>query len=216
MIVAKTLSVFSAVMMVAEPVLGPQSLISVGCAGAIILAVWSAGRKVKGWEDKIDQTIERQERLEQEVKALKNERNFDLDLMRSEVCGGAPVSNHSYQILVVDDDPNDRLLIRRALRFCNVDEAATLKDCLAKLAVNKYDCTVIDLGLPDSTRQHTIALLMKEQPGSVCVAISGSDDPALASLAVAAGADSYMVKGGNDQYIATMVMHAIRRKAIRS
>lgn len=203
-------------------IIGQDSAISIGCAVAIIGFVWTVGRRAKGYEDKIDgigPRLDRVElelrRVESELHRLKHERAFDLDMMRREMSTPIEVPDRSYSILIVDDNPTDRQLIRRSIRHWNVEEASTLKEAIEKLEENRYDCVVLDLGLPDAHRGQTITELMRVHPGAVCVAISGSDDPSLPVQAVAAGADSFMQKGGEGQYLAQMIMHAIRRKTLR-
>ena len=53
-------------------------------------------------------------------------------------------------LLIIDDDPVDRLAIRRALEqggFADVDEVASGEDALAKLDGRRYDCLLLDQNL---------------------------------------------------------------------
>lgn len=222
MLVAKTISLANVVLAASGPI-NSDSTITVGCAIAILIAVWHSGRKLKGYEIKIDGLDPRFQKLETsidelkgQVENLKHERAWDLDMMRSETsAGNYPPVRADYRILIVDDDVNDRKLLRRALHRFAVEEANNLREAVAKCKTKQFDCVVLDLGLPDSNRQQTVANLMQAYPGAVCVAISGSNDSNLASMAVAAGAHSYMVKGRDEEYLERMVIHAIRRKSLR-
>lgn len=217
--------------LLAVTLINNDSAISVGCAVAIVAAVWSAGRRLKGWEDKIDAIkastdehtkgmAEHSRRigdLERQIFNLSNERHVDIDMMRGELSGAEYQPNQRYNILIVDDECADQMIMRRRLsKWFNVDISSTLKGAMEKLKEKDYHCVVVDLGLPDSIPSETISELIGAHPAAVCVAISGSGDPNLIARAVAAGADSYVMKGGNDErYLPRQIMHAITRKTMR-
>ena len=54
------------------------------------------------------------------------------------------------RLLVVDDDADSRKAVRVALRSASVDidEAGSAEEAQARIATDRYDCIVLDLGLP--------------------------------------------------------------------
>jgi CheY-like chemotaxis protein/CHASE3 domain sensor protein len=58
---------------------------------------------------------------------------------------------HMRHLLVVDDDDASRLAVRTMLRddAVDIDEAASANEALEKIGATRYDCIVLDLGLPD-------------------------------------------------------------------
>jgi len=58
---------------------------------------------------------------------------------------------HMRRLLVIDDDSASRLAVRTMLRddAVEIDEAASAQEALEKTTAHRYDCIVLDLGLPD-------------------------------------------------------------------
>ena len=59
--------------------------------------------------------------------------------------------NSKGKILVVDDDENIRIILRRTFekRGYNVDCAKDAKEALKKIHKNRYDTALVDIKLPD-------------------------------------------------------------------
>ncbi|HEX5472135.1 MAG TPA: response regulator [Lacipirellulaceae bacterium] len=106
----------------------------------------------------------------------------------------------SIRALVVDDDSADAELTRRALaaivapRYC-VEGASSLKEAIERLANTKYDVVLLDLGLPDSQRNHTLERVREACRNEVpVIVLTGLDDETMALDAVDAGAQDYITK----------------------
>jgi len=113
-------------------------------------------------------------------------------------CGSQPV-----RLLVVEDDEAyARVLSVRFSRMSSptfqVDRAATLKEALSYLEVNKPEAVLLDMTLPDSRGFDTYRLFSLEHPELPVVVLSGFDDESLALECVRSGAQDYQVKGQFD------------------
>jgi diguanylate cyclase (GGDEF)-like protein len=107
------------------------------------------------------------------------------------------------RILLVEDDPDDVLLLKEALaeasaQPCRVTHAGRLKTGLELLAKGGVDVVLLDLNLPDSRGLDTLEILLSRTPRVPVVVMSGLADEALALEAVAQGAQDYLVKGKQD------------------
>jgi two-component system, sensor histidine kinase and response regulator len=121
----------------------------------------------------------------------------------------------SLQILIVDDDEVDRMAVRRALiksgLAVTISEAATCAEAIALLAVNLYDCTFLDYGLPD---QNGLALVKHACELNVqhpLVVLTGQGDERIAVELMKAGATDYLPKS----QISPANLGQILRNAIR-
>ena len=102
-------------------------------------------------------------------------------------------------ILLLEDDPADRLLIERALKLAGanrfqVDWADRLCSGLEKLSAHKPDAIILDLSLLDSQGLETFARVHAQAPDVPVVVLTGLEDEELAVQAVRTGAQDYLVK----------------------
>ena len=83
----------------------------------------------------------------------------------------------TYNILVVDDEPNIRELLSRYLEseFYVVDVAEDGREAWQKVQNKKYDCTFLDLRMPGMSGQDLFQLIqgIGERPPSKVVIITG-------------------------------------------
>lgn len=95
------------------------------------------------------------------------------------------------RVLVVEDDPELGVEVSEGLRSVGyaVDLAASLTDAEAKLAVNAYDCLVVDSLLPDGDGLHL--LHRQRTAGVLLTTLDAVTDRAADSFE---GADEYLVK----------------------
>lgn len=100
------------------------------------------------------------------------------------------------RVLLVEDE---RLLLRnteaqlKSAGF-DVELALTFKSAQTKIESIKFDCVVLDLGLPDGDGLDIIKILKKEQPkaGLIIVSAKNTLDDRLGGLNM--GADDYLTK----------------------
>ncbi|MDD5746596.1 MAG: ATP-binding protein [Candidatus Omnitrophica bacterium] len=122
------------------------------------------------------------------------------------------------KILLIEDDAAVAQVIaaifRKATDFSvEVEFAGTLQqgeECLRKKEV---DAVFLDLTLPDSWGLETVAKVQLLAPDLPIIVLTGIDDEAMATNAVRAGAQDYIVKGHLDAgMLVRSVRYAIERK----
>ena len=105
---------------------------------------------------------------------------------------------HQRHLLIVDDEADSRTAVRSMLSADGVliDEVATAEEALEKTAHTRYDCIVLDLGLPGMSGLELLEHLSKE-PGGVppVVVYSGRDLSREENLLLRHYTDSIVVKG---------------------
>jgi PAS domain S-box-containing protein len=125
------------------------------------------------------------------------------------------------KILAVEDDPDDRLLLREALNEGSRDTeiqlafAGQLSEALQLAAAKAFDVILLDLGLPDSNGIETFLALQAGTPKTPIILLTGLNDEALGMKAVREGAQDYLIKGsvrGGDLFRA--IRYAIGRKEV--
>jgi serine phosphatase RsbU (regulator of sigma subunit) len=120
-------------------------------------------------------------------------------------------------LLLVEDDDGDALLVEEHLADAGLDvrlrRARTLDEATARLDV---DCVLLDLGLPDSVGLDALERLLAAGAPAVVV-LTGRTDTETGLLAVAAGAQDYLVKGEVDgESLGRSVRYAVQRRRLQT
>lgn len=105
------------------------------------------------------------------------------------------MSNKGTRILVIDDEPPIRKLLRVSLDahgFC-VDEADTGLDGLSKTATAKPELVILDLGLPDIDGKEVVRRI-REWSQVPIIVLTAHDQEQEKIEALDAGADDYVTK----------------------
>jgi len=102
--------------------------------------------------------------------------------------------------LVVDDDPDEIEILRRALRDTNDTRfqlivAETLQSALDIMQRQTVHLVILDLNLPDSRGFDTFMTFQDRHYGVPVVVVTGYEDQSLAIRAIRMGAQDYIVKG---------------------
>lgn len=123
----------------------------------------------------------------------------------------------SIALLLVEDDDGDALLVEEHLADAGLDvrlrRARTLDEATARLDV---DCVLLDLGLPDSVGLGALERLLAAGAPAVVV-LTGRTDTETGLLAVAAGAQDYLVKGEVDgESLGRSVRYAVQRRRLQA
>jgi PAS domain S-box-containing protein len=124
--------------------------------------------------------------------------------------------------LLVEDDPDDTLLIKDCLTkigtgTIKLDHTERLSKALILLGEKNYDVILLDLNLPDSRGLETITYTVKRFPKIPVVVLSGIADELITVEAVRRGAQDYLVKGEITGPLVMRVMrYAIERKQIEA
>lgn len=108
------------------------------------------------------------------------------------------------RILIVEDSPTDRELLRYLLeaRFqteAKFREATTLEEAMLYLARGNTDCVILDLQLPDSTGRETFRHINSQHPDIPIIVMTHNKDRQLAIDMIAEGAADYVLKSYTDE-----------------
>lgn len=128
-----------------------------------------------------------------------------------EAAGGAgPV-----RVLLVEDDPGDALLVEELLSETDldveIDRALSVAEAVPLLP--QADCVLLDLGLPDSFGLDGLRIVLAAAPHVAVVVLTGLSDRSRGALAVASGAQDYLIKAEVDaSLLGRSVRYAIERR----
>jgi PAS domain S-box-containing protein len=132
------------------------------------------------------------------------------------------LTNHQIRAMVIEDDPDDVLLLKDALS--DVGMGKIKLDCtdrlsrgLIQLNGQNYDVILLDLNLPDSRGLDTLNTMVRSFPRLPVVVLSGLADDAITVEAVRRGAQDYLVKGEiSGPLLMRVVRYAIERKQVEA
>ncbi len=123
------------------------------------------------------------------------------------------------RVLVVDDSPGDRELVRVSLaqdrhRDYDLAEARSLADALDQL--HAADLVLLDLHLPDAEGTEGLAALRNADFAGPVLVLSREEDEQVASELLQAGAQDYLIKGQLSEALLTRsISHALERHQLR-
>jgi len=102
-------------------------------------------------------------------------------------------------VLLIEDNDGDARLVERRLGVarrlqCSVERASWMSSALTLLKNKRYDIILLDLTLPDSHGIDSVVGVKREAPDVPIIVLSGQEDLGVATRALEAGADSFIVK----------------------
>ena len=117
-------------------------------------------------------------------------------------------------VLVIDDDPAIRRLLRRELNSAGyrVEEMEPGKDALASIAGHKFDVAILDIDSPACGGAEIISAT-RELSSIPILALSSKDDEYTAVSALDSGADDIIRKPFNTGEVLARLKNALRRRA---
>ncbi|WP_114240556.1 response regulator [Dyella sp. C9] len=106
-------------------------------------------------------------------------------------------NGHTRQLLIVDDDADSRAALRTLLRHDDVaiDDAASAEEALQRMDGTRYDCIVLDLGLPGMSGMEFLERLSASGQIPPVVIYSGRELSREESLKLRQYTDSIVIKG---------------------
>jgi serine phosphatase RsbU (regulator of sigma subunit) len=118
-------------------------------------------------------------------------------------------------VLLVEDDAGDAFLVSELLGEVgapiDLEMVATLAHAKEKL--DEADCALIDLELPDASGLAALQQLRTARPRMAIVVLTGTSDEHLGELALANGAQDYLVKGQIDGVLLERaIRYAVERR----
>ena len=117
------------------------------------------------------------------------------------------------KILVVDDEPAIRRLVRGALERggYSVVEGATGRDALNALPIDKPDLVLLDLGLPDRDGLELVPLIRARSTARVII-ISARDQTSEKVAALDLGADDFVTKPFDTEELLARIRTSLRHQ----
>ncbi len=128
------------------------------------------------------------------------------------------MTEKSIHTLLIEDNPNDVILLRRNLSTNQSDQfkltvCENLKDGLLLIEQEEFDVILLDLSLPGSSGLETFTSVHTRTSTIPIIVLTGLADEEMAILAVRLGAQDYLVKDHVDHYLLVRAIHyAIERK----
>lgn len=119
------------------------------------------------------------------------------------------------RVLLVEDDEGDAFLVGELLTETNsgIDlvVATSLREARRRIA--DVDCVLLDLGLPDAQGLDGLRQVLEMSGSAAVCVLTGRTDEHLGIVAVAEGAQDYLVKGQVDGVLLTRALrYAVERK----
>ncbi len=131
------------------------------------------------------------------------------------------MDKESTRILLVEDDPEDALLVREMLNDAQdfpfeMENADSLSTALERLDKATPDVVLSDLGLPDSRGLDTFTRIQAQAPETPILVLTGSFDNVESAIeAVKKGAQDYLLKDKvNGEMLVRSIRYAIERKRL--
>lgn len=117
------------------------------------------------------------------------------------------------KILIVEDDPHIRRLVRSALQRAGHEaiEAATAREGLSLVDIEKPDVVLLDLGLPDRDGIELIQPIRARSQATILV-ISAREDTMEKVAALDLGADDYLTKPFDTEELLARIRTALRHR----
>ncbi len=125
---------------------------------------------------------------------------------------------------MVEDNPVDARVLESALktqtdtdRAFEITRAGDLASGLERVAgEKKFDIALLDLALPDAYGLEVVERIQEDAPELPLIVLTGRNDDILATIAVATGAQDYLVKGSFDRSeLVRTIAYAIERKGLQ-
>ncbi len=122
------------------------------------------------------------------------------------------------RIAIVEDDSTSRILLEQMLRngpvhLLEVRSVGSLKAAMELLGGGPFDILLLDLNLPDSTGTDTLAQIAQRYPHLPVVVVTGEHDEDMGLMAVAQGAEEYLVKANcSTPSLLKSIWYAMERK----
>jgi signal transduction histidine kinase len=132
------------------------------------------------------------------------------------------MTENSINILLIEDNPDDVVLLKRKLSSNKFDRfiltvRENLMDGLLLLEQTQFDIILLDLSLPGSTGLETFTSVHSRTSTIPIIVLTGLADEEMAVLAVRLGAQDYLVKDHVDHYLLVRaIQYAIERKKLET
>jgi two-component system, OmpR family, KDP operon response regulator KdpE len=119
----------------------------------------------------------------------------------------------AHKVLIVDDEPQIRRLLRNMLERAGYDvvQAADAREAMRGLGIDKPDAILLDLGLPDRDGLELVPLI-KARSAAVILIVSAREATAEKVAALDLGADDYVTKPFDTEELLARLRTSLRRR----
>lgn len=116
------------------------------------------------------------------------------------------------RLLVVDDEPNFRILLAQALENegFEVKQASDGEAAVAAAREHTYDLALLDIRMPRLDGIETLKIIRSESPSTDCIMITGHQDVQLAVEAIKLGAREFLAKPLNIEDLVNRINSILR------
>ena len=117
------------------------------------------------------------------------------------------------KILVVEDDPTVRLLVRKSLENKGgiISEASTAREAEQKAMNNSLDIIILDLNLPDGTGYEVCQHIREEEVTTPVLVLSAEQETNMKVKVLNVGADDYITKPFSIEELQARIEAILRR-----
>lgn len=123
------------------------------------------------------------------------------------------------KVLLIEDNPDDALLVNRLLNGCSQNlfettHAPLVSKAMDLLTRDEFDAILLDLSLPDGHGLEIVERMYKVDPAKPIIVLTGSaHDEMLATKAIQRGAQDFLPKDGLTVFLLSRtIRYAIERK----
>ena len=119
---------------------------------------------------------------------------------------------NAHKIVVVDDEPAIRRLLRAALERAGyaVVEVGSAREALSAVSIDRPEAVLLDLGLPDRDGLEILPLIAKSGPALVVISAREATQEKIAALDL--GADDYVTKPFDTDEVLARLRRALRQR----
>jgi signal transduction histidine kinase len=124
-----------------------------------------------------------------------------------------PVETRPLRIVLIDDTPDIRLLLRVALesqgQFAVVGEAGDGRAGVEVVRSQQPDCVLLDLAMPVMDGLEALPLVREAAPRSRVIVLSGFETSSMAERVINAGASAFIQKGASARTIVAEIAETL-------
>ena len=119
---------------------------------------------------------------------------------------------NAHKIVIVDDEPAIRRLLRAAIERAGyaVVEVGSAKEALSAVSIDRPDAVLLDLGLPDREGLELVPVIVKS--GAAVVVISAREATQEKIAALDLGADDYVTKPFDTDEVLARLRRVLRQR----
>lgn len=119
-------------------------------------------------------------------------------------------------ILVIDDEPDFLSIIRHILtaKGFEVETAATAAEAIAMSGKRFYHITVLDISLPDMDGTELLTMLLRIQPDTIAIMLTGHSSVQNAMKSLNRGAFGYLEKPLDPEYLLSTIDQGLEKQRL--